>query len=142
MKNLFRSLFLALFCLLTLSACVSREQADDKLARGCAAGVQALLPENMTIKEIKDKEFADSPEGPNMRYVKLKAVTLDGWLETEQEYQCIFEESFGFMKASYTASVYQVRTGDTVYGKSGNEILGNAQDFLKLTDAIRKAMYQ
>ena len=42
---------------------------------------------------------------------------------------------------NYTASIYPVRTGERVIGKSGNEILGDAQDFLKLTDAIREAMY-
>jgi hypothetical protein len=44
--------------------------------------------------------------------------------------------------SSFTASIYQVRTGERIVGKSGNEILGDAQDFLKLTDAIREAMYE
>ena len=129
-------------CVLVLGGCVSREQADAKLANACKAGVQSLLPEGSTIDRIASTDFAPSPEGHNMRHVKIKTVTLDGWLETEAEYECIFDESFGFMNANYTASIYQLRTGDAVYGKAGNEILGDAQDFIKLTDAIRKALYE
>jgi hypothetical protein len=46
------------------------------------------------------------------------------------------------MNQNYVASLYQLRIGDQVYGKAGNEILGDAQDFIKLTDAIRAAMYE
>lgn len=128
-------------CALLLSGCVSREQADAKLAKGCEAGVNALLPEGRTISKVADAKFSPSPEGANMRHVTLKAIENDGFLEVENSFECIFEESFGFLNANYTASVYQVRTGERVVGKSGNEILGDAQDFLKLTDAIREAMY-
>ena len=124
-----------------LSGCVSREQADAKLAKGCEAGVNALLPEGRTITRIADTKFSPSPEGPGMRHVKLKAIETDGFLEVESEFECVFEESFGFLKNNFTASIYQVRTGERVVGKSGNEILGDANDFLKLTDAIRDAMY-
>jgi hypothetical protein len=132
---------IALLSLLVLSGCVSREQADEKLAKGCAAGVQSLLPDGVKIDHIAGKEASKSPEGPDMRYIKIKTVTIDGVLPEDKDYECIFEEEFGFMNASYTASIYQVRTGDATYGKSGNEIMGNADDFLKLTDAVRQAMY-
>lgn len=128
-------------CAVLLSGCVSREQADAKLAKGCEAGVNALLPEGRTITRIADTKFSPSPEGPDMRHVKLKTIETDGFLEVESDFECVFEESFGFLRTGYTASVYQVRTGERVVGKSGNEILGDAQDFLKLTDAIREAMY-
>lgn len=128
-------------CALLLSGCVSREQADAKLAKGCQAGVNALLPEGRTITKIADTKFSPSPEGPSMRHVSLKAIENDGFLEVENTFECVFDESFGFMNMNYTASIYQVRTGERVVGKSGNEILGDANDFLKLTDAIREAMY-
>jgi hypothetical protein len=128
-------------CALLLSGCVSREQADAKLAKGCEAGVNVLLPEGRTISKVASSKFSPSPEGPNMRHVELKAIENDGFLEVENTFECVFDESFGFMNMNYTASVYQVRTGERVVGKSGNEILGDANDFLKLTDAIREAMY-
>ena len=136
-----RIIFLSLCCL-ALSGCVSREQADEKLARACMAGVKVLLPEGTRTGDIKDRRFSPSPEGQNFRHVTLKAVEMDGYLENEVDYECVFEESFGFLKANFTASVYQVRFHDKVYGKSGNEIQGSFNDFLKLSDAMRKALYE
>jgi hypothetical protein len=137
-----RSLFFAgLSCALLLCGCVSREQADAKLAHACRAGVQSLLPEGLKIDRITGREFSKSPEGNDMRYVKISTVTIDKMLEEEKDYECIFEEQFALFGMDYTASVYQVRTGDKTYGKSGNDIMGDANDFLKLTDAIREALY-
>jgi len=141
MNARFQTFFILGACALLLSGCVSREQADAKLAKGCAAGVNALLPEGRKIERTIDTQFSPSPEGSDMRHVKLKAIENDGWLEVESEFECVFEESFGFLNTNYTASIYQVRTGERVVGKSGNEILGDADDFMKLTDAIREAMY-
>jgi hypothetical protein len=140
MKTMARFFFLTL-CALTLSGCVDRTQADATLAKGCAAGAASLLPEGSKLGAIRNTEFSPSPEGPNMRHVALTAVTMDGYLEQEVTYQCIFEESFGLMKMNYTAAIYQVRVNDQIYGKSGNKIQGSFDDFIKLTDAIRKAMY-
>src|SRR3982750_3405467 len=106
MKN--ASLFFAILsCALLLSGCVSREEADAKLAHACRAGVQALLPENLKIDHLTGHEASKSPEGNDMRYIKIKTVTIDGMLEEDKEYECIFEEQFGLMNMDYTASVYQ-----------------------------------
>lgn len=129
-------------CVLGLTGCVNRQQADDMLVKGCMAGVGSLLPEGETAGTVKDKSFSPSPEGPGMRYVKLVTTAGDGWLEEERTYECTFEESFGFMNSSYVASIYQLRFNDEIYGKSGNEIRGSFEDFTKLTDAIRQAMYE
>lgn len=129
-------------CALSLGGCVSREQADENLAKGCAAGVAALLPEGTTLGEIKEKTFSPSPEAPGARHVKLTAMKMDGYLEEEATYECVFEESMGFMNSAHTASIYQVRFEDQIIGKSGNEIKGDFEQFSKLTDAIRKAMYE
>jgi len=134
--------FAGLSCVLALTGCVNREQADAKLAKACAAGVDVLLPEGQKVGEIKGSTFGASPVGPGYRNVDIHAVTMDGWLETETDYTCIFEESFSFLNTGYTASIYQVRTGERVIGKSGNEILGDAEDFIKLTDAVRDALYK
>lgn len=134
--------FWILLCLLALGGCVSREQADAKLARGCEAGVKAILPEGYSVARIESTEFSPATQGTGYRHVTLKAVELDGWLETPKEYECVFEESFGFLSANHTAAIYQIRAGDKVVGKSGREIIGETEDFLKLTEAIRRAMYE
>lgn len=141
MKPYFLTLSVLISCTLLLSGCVSRAQADATLAKGCEAGVAALLPPERKIERISDKTFSPSPEGVGMRRVMLKAIENDGFLEVESEFECVFEESFGLFNMNHTASVYQVRTGDRIIGKSGNQIMGDAQDFIKLTDAIREAMY-
>lgn len=132
----------AFMALPLLTGCVNREQADEKLVKGCAAGIAALLPEGRTMGEIKSTKLTESPEGANFRHVTLSAIEKDGWLENEVEYECTFEENFGFLNSNYTGSIYQIKFDDQVYGKSGGEILGSAEDFVKLTDAIRKAMYE
>lgn len=141
MTTRFHTFILLGTCALLLSGCVSREQADAKLAKGCVAGVNAMLPEGRKIERTVSTDFSPSPEGQGMRHVKLKAIENDGFLEVESDFECVFEESFGIFNMGYTASIYQVRTGERVVGKSGDEILGDANDFLKLTDAIRDAMY-
>ncbi|HEY0901744.1 MAG TPA: hypothetical protein VGD95_06435 [Micavibrio sp.] len=124
-----------------LSACVSREQADAKLAKGCEAGVNAILPAGRKITRVAKSEFTPATEGPGMRHVKLTAIETDGFLEVENTVECVFEEGFAFLNSSHTAALYQVRAGEIMIGKSGNEIVGDAQQFLKLNEAIRNAMY-
>lgn len=138
-----RFLLAAAAASLLLTGCVDRAAADETLAKGCEAGVNAMLTDGMKIGTIKSKEFSPSPEGQGFRRVTLKAVATDDWAEEEREFVCVFEEGFGFMNSNHTASIYQLRiSNEEVYGKSGKEILGDAQDFIKLSDAIREAMYQ
>ncbi len=132
----------SLLCVLALSGCVDRAQADAKLARACEAGVNALFPEGQEITKIVNKTFQKSPVGPGFRHITLDTIKNDDWLEEEIKVECIFEESFGFLNANYVASIYQVRTGDQTYGQSGKTIMGDAQDFIKLTDAVREALYE
>ena len=135
-------IFLTLICLLTLTGCVSREQADLKLQSGCIAGVKALLPAGVTFGKFVEATFEHSPVGQDYRHVTIKAIEMDGWLESEVEYVCVFQESFGFMNNHFTGSIYQVHIGDEMYGQAGSHITGSIEDFLKLTDAIREAMYE
>jgi len=124
-----------------LSGCVSREQADASLAKGCKAGVESLLPEGTTLGDIKGQSFSPSPEAVGARHVKIDVVQMDGYIEDIVSYECIFEESFGPFKMNHAASVYQVRLPDRIVGKSGNQIQGDFDEYVRLTDAIRKSMY-
>lgn len=141
MRSFQRFLLLGV-CALTLSACVTREQADETLAKGCAAGVASLLPDGETVGTVKEKNFSPSPETPGARHVALVMTHMDGYLEEDVKYECIFEETFGFLNTSHIASIYQVRFNDQVIGRSGGEIKGEFEQFTKLTDAIREAMYE
>ncbi len=140
MKKL--SLILAALALVSLTGCIDRTQADAKLARGCEAGVNTMLEKGDRIGKVVKTEFTPATEGPGMRHVTLTATIKDDWSEEEQTYECVFEEDFGFMNTNYAASIYQIKAGDKTVGKSGNEIMGDAEDFIKLNDAIRQAMYR
>lgn len=131
--------FLVFALSLPLAACVSRDQADARLARGCKAAAELFLPEGTTIKDIRKQVFGASDQDSGLRSVILTATETDGWTDEEKEYRCLFEESFGF-SGSYTAVIEQFRTGDTVYGKENGKILGSFDDHLKLTETVERAL--
>ncbi len=129
-------------CVLALSGCVNREQADAKLSKACEAAVTVFLAEGQKIDKVKSADFTASPEGPDMRHVTIHTIMMDGWIEAENDYECIFQEGFGFLNSGYTASIEQVKVGETVVGRAGGEILGGAEDHMKMNDAVRKALYE
>ena len=135
-----KNLILVAMMSLALTGCVNREQADAKLGNACKAAVNEFLGAGMQIDRIESVDASPSPVGNGYRHVLLNTITVDGWLEEKNQYECTFEESFGFMKMNYTASFYQLRIGEEMIGKSGNEIVGSAQDFMKITDAVRQAL--
>ncbi len=133
--------WLCLLSVLVLTGCVTREQADARIARGCAAGVEVFLDEGFKIKEIKDKFFKDSVEfGHGYRHVILRAVESDDWLDVDKEYECVFAEGFGFLNNSHTATIYQLNVNGQTYGNKGGKLLGSFQDHLKLTEIVEQAM--
>lgn len=142
MKKLAQAIMLCSASVLLLTGCVSREHADAKLAKACEAGVNVVLPEGRKITRVAKTDFSPATEGPAMRHVKLTAIETDGFLEIENAFDCVFEESSGFLNSNHTASVYYVRAGDRMIGKSGNEIIGSAAEFMELNDAMRDAMYK
>ncbi|HIF25092.1 MAG TPA: hypothetical protein EYG18_07050 [Micavibrio sp.] len=137
-----KNLVLVAMLSLALTGCVNREQADVKLGNACKAAVNEFLGDGMQIDRIESIDSSPSPVGNGYRHVTLHTITVDGWLEEKNQYECTFEESFGFMKMGYTASFYQLRIGEQMIGKSGNDIVGSAQDFMKITDAVREALYE
>lgn len=134
-------LLLYTLSLLALSGCVTREQADAKLARGCLAGAELFLDEGFKIGEIRETTYRDSPGlGKGYREVTIKALETDGWYEAEKAYQCIFMESFAIAGLSHTATLYQLRVNGQVYGKEGDQLLGSFGDHLKLTETVEQGM--
>lgn len=125
-----------------LTGCVTQQQADIKMAEGCAAGIQSLISPK-EIKEVKTKNFSDEQvEGGLHRRVTLGIVEKDGWAEYDKEYSCLFMQDWGLFKMSHRALLVQVKIDDDVYGKKDGTILGNMQDFLKLTNVVDGAMAQ
>lgn len=127
--------------LIMLSGCVDRGTADEKLARGCAAGAELFLEDGFKIKEIVSKKFRDSPGlGKGYREVTLNVLESDGWYDGEESYQCIFVESVNLF-GSHSATIYQLRlSDDEIYGKEGDKLIGTFDDHLKLTETVEQGM--
>lgn len=143
MNNISRALsFALLMTALLLTGCVNREQADAKLAKACKAAANVFLPDGQKVNKIESTSATPSPEGQDFRHVTIHTVTVDGWLEEKSDYDCVFEEGFGFLHSNYTASIEKVTVNGDTYGRSGDEILGDAQDMIKLTNAVRDALYE
>lgn len=136
-------LSLVILLSLFLSACVTQDQADVKMAKGCAAGINALLTDGKEIMEIKAKRYAsEETEGGLHRRVIFEAIEKDGWLELEKEYSCLFMQEWGLFKSYHRALVVQVKIDEQLYGKKDGTILGGFDDFLKLTKVMDGAMAQ
>jgi hypothetical protein len=131
---------LILISTLALTSCVERGAADERLARGCAAGIELFLIDGNKIKEVKTKAFGEAAEGRGYRLVTLGYVESDGWADVDKTGVCIFAEEFGVFNMTHNASIYQVKVNDQTYGKEGNEILGSYDEILKLTETVERAM--
>ncbi|HRW30589.1 MAG TPA: hypothetical protein P5227_11370 [Emcibacteraceae bacterium] len=138
-----RFLLVALLSL-GLTACVSQDQADEKMAKGCEAAVNILLKdEGKQLSEIKVKRYADEQaEGGLHRRITLMGIEKDGWLELDKSYSCLFAQDWGLFKSSHEALLVQVQIDDQLYGKKDGAIQGTLEDLIKLPDAVHKAMGQ
>lgn len=138
-----KKFLLAASSLLLLGGCVSQDQADAKLAKGCEAGANALIKPAM-LKEIKSTNFSfeENVEGQHRR-VTLNTITKDGWLETDKQYSCLFAQQWGFFKSSHAGILVQIKMPDgKIVGKEDGHILGEVDDYLKLSDTVQDAMKQ
>lgn len=135
------SLALLLVATAALTGCVDRKAADERLANGCASGVEIYLTNGFKVKEIKNKKFEPSKEeGAGYRDVTLSYVESDGWANVDKEAKCVFAEEFGMFGATYGANIYQLQVNGQTYGKKGKELLGSYEDMMKLTKAVDNAM--
>ena len=134
-------LFIITLLSLSLTACVTQDQADVKMAKGCVAGINALLDNAKEIKEVKIQRYAsEQAEGGLHRRITIEGIEKDGWLELDKKYSCLFAQEWGLFKSSHTALLVQMQIDDEIYGKKNGVILGKLEDFLKLIDVVDTAM--
>lgn len=127
---------------LALTGCVSQDQADAKMAKGCAAGIGTLIAPK-EIKTVKAENFSDEENADGLhRRVALDIVQKDGWVEVDKTYSCLFAQEWAPLRFSHRAVVVQIKIDDTVYGKKDGQILGSFDDFLKITEVMDAAMAQ
>lgn len=127
---------------LALAGCVTQDQADEKIAKGCQAGVESLIAPK-EINTVKATTFANEVTSEGMhRRVTLTVVEKDGWLEVEKQYSCLFAQEWGVFKSSHTAILVQTKIDNSLYGKVDGVITGSLEDFMKLSDTVEQAMGQ
>lgn len=138
----FKLIALCAFAALGLSACVTQDQADVKMVKGCAAGVGSLIAPR-EIQEIKAQRYANEQvEGGLHRRITLEAIERDGWVELDKEYSCLFMQQWGLFKSSHEALLVQVKFDDKIVGKKDGVLTGDFDDFLALTRVVDAAMGQ
>ncbi len=136
-----KKVVISLFCVLLLTSCVTRQQADERLLKGCMAAVGLFLEDGYKIKKIKRSVYKDAIDfGSGYREVMLFAVESDGWVDLDKEYSCIFAEEFNAMGSTHRANIYQVKVNGNVYGREGNNILGDMDTHIKLSKTVEDAM--
>lgn len=136
--------FLFLLPVILLSACVDQATADEKMAKGCVAGINALLDGGKKVTDVTSKTATTEDfqgEGAHRR-ITLKVVEKDGWLELENTYSCVFLEQWGMFKADHKAMLVQLKVNDETYGKQDGKIVGDWDDFLALTRVVDSSMGQ
>ncbi len=127
---------------LSLSACVSEEQADAKMTEGCKAAIAAMIEPN-TIKEVKSSSGAsEDVMGDMYRRITLKYVEAEDFAGLEKTGSCLFSEQWGPAKTSHTAMLEQVVYNDTTIGKKDGQVVGDMQAFIKLTETVGTVMSQ
>ena len=142
-----RALILSSIAILSfaLNACgFDRDAQDKKLVKGCQAAIQAVLPDNSSIDAVKNTTFGFSDtlgNGKNYRTVTMDISQKDDWYTTDKTYQCVFIESLNIGGFSMKSDLYQVKEGETVYGRDdkGN-VIGDLNHWLGLTEKAQDAM--
>lgn len=138
-----KKLLLSFSALLALSACVSQDQADTKMEKGCKAGVESLIkPETLTNIKSVNLSNEKTVDGLHRR-VTINATAKDGWLEIDKTYSCLFAQQWGLFKSNHLAILVQVKLpSGRIVGKEGGMIKGEIADYLSLTKTVETAMGQ
>ncbi len=137
------TLTLSIASAIVLTGCVSQDQADKKMGKGCEAAVNAMIAPK-TLTTIKSTKYAEetNQDGSNFRSVAITATEKDGWMELDKEYSCLFAQQWGFLKSSHTALLEQLSYDGRILGKQDGKIVGSMDDFMKLTNSADTAMGQ
>ncbi len=128
---------------LTLSACgVDRDVADQRLAKGCAAGAELYIDEGYQIKEIQKVQAKADDSGIGDRKVQVTVIESDGWVTTDKQYVCIFTEKKGLL-GGYSANLFQLNVNGQTFGKTADgNITGTFQDWTKLSETVDQVINQ
>jgi hypothetical protein len=128
--------------ILALAGCISQEQADTQMAKGCEGAVNAMLAPR-SIKTVKGwTADDDTSEGSVHRRIFITYVENDDFAESEKKAECLFSQQWGPLKSTHAALLEQLVANNTILGKKNGVIQGSMEDFIKLTNGASAAMGQ
>jgi hypothetical protein len=127
---------------LTILLTGCQDDSEDRLARGCEAGVKVMLAKDAydrQIGSVKGKRFGMSD---GFKLVTLDTVTKTKEFndEKDESFECKFEESSMPFGIAWRAALVQLKIDDVIYGSEGGEVYGTIEDQLALTAAVEGAM--
>jgi hypothetical protein len=129
--------FLMLFLLL-LAGCMSREVADERLAKACVAGAQMVMPEGDTV-ELLSHQATDLDNGS--RHVAVTVLVKAGWLQDEAIFECAFTETFSFLKTSHSAALNQYDFGHFIQSaRTESDMMSELQQNADIDAAVQRAL--
>lgn len=132
----------AVLSVLALAGCVTQEQADAKMKKGCEAAIAAMIAP-ATIKDVKSTSAeSEKTMGSTYRRIKIGYVENDDFAESVKEGSCLFSEQWGMMKSTHAAMLEQVTFNGQLIGKKDGNIEGDMNAFLKLNERVDAAMAQ
>jgi hypothetical protein len=135
-------LALAMIACLPLSACVTQQQADAKMGKGCEAALAVVMGDKQIVK-VKATNYSDEEtEGSLYRRITIDLVEKDGWAELDKQYSCLFAQEWAMFRMTHNALLEQVVMGDKIMGKKDGQILGNIDEFMNLVSKVDTAMTQ
>jgi hypothetical protein len=127
---------------LSLSGCVTQQQADAKMGKGCEAALAVVMGDKQ-IQTVKATNYSDEQtEGSLFRRVTIDLVEKDGWAELDKQYSCLFAQEWALFRMNHTAMLEQVVVDDKILGKKDGQILGNIDEFMNLVSKVDTAMTQ
>lgn len=127
---------------LALAGCVTQEQADAKMFKGCQSAIGAMIAP-AEIKDVKSQSAApEKTMGSVYRRVTMTYTEVGDFAEIENEGSCLFSEQWGPFKSTHASMLEQVVYKDELIGKKDGTIHGDMNAFLKLNETVDAAMGQ
>lgn len=137
-----RKMILAFVSLLSLAACGSRDDADVKLGRACAAAVKVILATPNYDREFLKVKLKDFEVIDTNRVVTIQSVVKNKEYgnEMDETFVCKFDESYSPGFIAWKASLINVKIGEEYFGSEGGQIFGSAEDQMNVMAAVEAAL--
>jgi len=129
-------------CLMILTGCVTRQDADKKMGKACEAAARIFRTDGFTVKSVNKVDSKISKKfGNGYRDVTVSVTESDSWLDIDKDYNCTFAENFGMLNSSFDADLYRIEVDGQIFGMDDGQILGGPEIQIQLDRAVKSVLY-